>query len=222
MSHAGRPSALSDAIINWVTDLMSSPWIYLALGAIAAIDAFFPVVPSETLVITAGVFAASTGEPNVFLVIAVAALGAFVGDHISYTIGRQGGSRLRDRSKPGSKVSAAFDWAAKTLELRGGLILVIARYIPGGRTAATLTAGTTRYPLAKFSMFDAIAALSWGIYSTSIGYIGGRAFEEDPFLGLITGLGIAVGITVIVELVRHRLSKRRADAPEPEAAQELT
>lgn len=206
-----------------VTELMSSPWVYAALFAIAAIDAFFPVVPSETLVISAGVFAASQGEPSLVLVIAAAAAGAFVGDHISYTIGRFGGTRLRDRSKPGSKSRAAFDWAAATLERRGGLILVVARYIPGGRTAATLTAGTTRFPLRRFSFFDAIAALSWGIYSGFIGYLGGRAFEDDPFRGLITGLGIAIGITVIVELVRHRLRKRNENAERtPEPAEDAT
>lgn len=208
---------MTDTIIEMVTELMSSPWVYLALFAIACIDAFFPVVPSETLVITAGVFAASSGEPNIFFVILVSAAGAFVGDHISYTIGRLGGSRLRERSKPGSKIASAFDWAEKTLRVRGGLILVIARYIPGGRTAATLTAGTTKYPLQKFTFFDSIAALSWGTYSGLIGYIGGRAFEEDPLKGLITGLAIAFAITGVVEFVRWRRAKAQDDEATPES-----
>ena len=58
-------TSMSDAITDLVEGAMGSPWVYLALCAFAAIDAFFPVVPSESLVITAGVFAA-TGEPNVF------------------------------------------------------------------------------------------------------------------------------------------------------------
>ena len=56
------------------------------------------------------------------------------------------------------------------------MILVVCRYIPGARTAITLTAGAVRYELRKFSFFDAIAALSWGTYSTMVGYIGGEAF----------------------------------------------
>lgn len=214
---------MTDAIIETVTDLMSSPWIYVALFAIAAIDAFFPVVPSETLVITAGVFAASTGDPNLVLLVLAASVGAFTGDHISYLIGRVGGSRLRERAKPGSKTDSAFSWAAATLERRGGLILVIARYIPGGRTAATITAGTTRYPLRKFTGFDAIAAGSWGLYSGLIGYIGGRAFEDEPLYGLGVGLAIAFTITGIVEFVRYRRGKRAAAAevtvPDHEASQ---
>ena len=54
---------------------MDSPWIFAALFAFAALDAFFPIVPSESLVITAGVFAAS-GEPNlVGIILAGAGLG---------------------------------------------------------------------------------------------------------------------------------------------------
>ena len=54
------------AITDMVEGAMGSPWIYLALCAFAAIDGFFPLVPSESLVVSAGVFAA-TGEPNLSL-----------------------------------------------------------------------------------------------------------------------------------------------------------
>ena len=49
---------MAEAITDLVEGAMGSPWVYLALCAFAAIDAFFPVVPSESLVISAGVFAA--------------------------------------------------------------------------------------------------------------------------------------------------------------------
>lgn len=195
-------------------DVMGSPWVYAILFAIAAIDAFFPVVPSESLVITAGVFAASGGEPNLLFVILAAAAGAFVGDHISYFIGRTAGSRLRHRIAGGKKAGATFAWAEKMLIERGGLIVIVSRYIPGGRTAVTLTAGTVEYPLRKFSFFDGIAALSWGAYSGMIGYIGGHAFEDNPLYGLALGLGIALGITGLVELIRHRLAARKRKAAE--------
>jgi membrane protein DedA with SNARE-associated domain len=196
---------------------MGSPWIYLGLLAIAAIDAFFPVVPSETLVISAGVFAASNGEPNLLLIILSSAAGAFIGDHISYFIGRFGGARLLARADEGSRSRRMFDWAALTLYQRGGLILVIARYIPGGRTATTLTCGTVGYPLRKFSFFDAIAALSWGSYAALIGYVGGRAFEDDPLRGLLTGFAIAIGITVAVEVTRYVRERRARSAAVPDA-----
>ena len=193
---------MAESITELVEGAMSSPWVYLALCAFAAIDAFFPVVPSESLVISAGVFAA-TGEPNLFAVIGVAALGAFAGDHVSYFVGRTAGARLLERAKPGSKKAAALERGGRLLSDRGGTIIIVCRYIPGARTAITLSAGALDYTLRKFSFFDGIAALSWGTYSALVGYIGGAAFEEDPLKGLGLGLGLALTVTFTVELIRH-------------------
>src|SRR5215207_6403872 len=205
-SIAARPrpgeasGSMGEAITELVEGAMGSPWVYVALCAFAAIDAFFPMVPSESLVVSAGVFAA-TGEPNLFAVIGVAALGAFAGDHISYTIGRTAGGRaLR---KPGTRKAAALERGGRLLADRGGTILIVCRYIPGARTAITLSAGALRYPLRSFSFFDGIAALSWGTYSALVGYIGGAAFEEEPLKGLGVGLGLALTVALLVEVVRH-------------------
>ncbi len=193
---------MSAAILDFVHGLMGSPWVYLALFSFAAIDGFFPVVPSESLVITAGVFAAN-GEPLLPLVIVAAAAGAFAGDHIAYLGGRTAGDRLVTRLKPGSKRRLAFDRAGRVLDDRGGLIIVVCRYIPGARTAITMTAGAVRHPLRSFSFFDGIAAGSWAAYSALIGFLGGAAFENDPLKGLALGLGVALAITATVEVVRH-------------------
>jgi membrane-associated protein len=200
---------VADAIMDLAEGAMDSPWIFAALFAFAAIDAFFPIVPSESLVITAGVFAAN-GEPNLAGIILSAGAGAFVGDHISYFIGRTAGERLMRRAKPGSKKAAAWARGHKLLEERGGAILIVCRYIPGARTAITLTAGAVAYRLRSFSFFDAIAAFSWATYSALVGYIGGEAFEEEPWKGLALGLGIALSVTFAVELIRHLRRPRTA------------
>ena len=206
-------AGVSAAILDFVHGLMGSPWVYVALLSFAAIDGFFPVVPSESLVITAGVFAAN-GEPLLPLVIVAAAAGAFAGDHIAYLAGRTAGDRLVTRLKPGSKRRVAFDRASGVLADRGGLIIVVCRYIPGARTAITMTAGAVRHPLRSFSTFDGMAAGSWAAYSALIGYLGGAAFEDDPLKGLALGLGVALTITAVVEGVRHlrARSARRAVA----------
>jgi membrane-associated protein len=205
-------------IVGRADEVMSSPWIYLVLLALAAFDGVVPLVPSETAVIAAGVFAAS-GEPNVLLVVVAAALGAYTGDHVSYFLGRFARGRWRRRRaasargplgrrrtgqrRTGQRRRAAGEWARRTLHRRGGLILVVARYVPGGRTAVTLTAGGVGYPLRLFSSFDAIGAASWGLYCTLIGYLGGKAFERNPVAGLLLGFGVALSITIVVELVRR-------------------
>jgi membrane-associated protein len=205
---------MGDAILAFTHDLMASGWIYLLILAIAALDGFFPAVPSETLVITAGVFAA-LGDPNLYGVIAAAAAGAFIGDHVSWAIGRTAGGRLTRRLKPGTKRHATFGWAQRALDERGGLVLVVARYIPGGRTAVTLTMGAIGYPLRRFSGFAAVAAVSWATYCGLVGYLGGRAFEDNPLKGVLLGIGLAMAVTVLVELIRHRRrSRRRPEAEE--------
>ncbi|HEX5997421.1 MAG TPA: DedA family protein [Jiangellales bacterium] len=189
---------------------MASPWVYLALFAAALLDAFLPVVPSEELVIIAAVFAAQGGEPNLVAVITVLAIGAIVGDHISYWVGSRTGRRFVRRLRPGSRLLAAFDSAERALSVRGGLLLVVARYIPGGRTVTTLTMGAIRYPPRRFALFDAFAAATWALYATLIGYLGGTAFANDPLKGLLFGLGLAAGVTVLVEIIRR---VRRANSP---------
>jgi len=201
---------MADQITELVEHAVGSPWVYLALFAFAALDAFFPIVPSESLVISAGVFAASGGEPDLIPIILSAAAGAFVGDHISYFIGRTAGAKLMAKAQEGSKKPRAFRQAHKLIEERGGVILIVCRYIPGARTAITLTAGAVRYELRKFSFFDAIAAISWATYSTMVGYLGGEAFEEDPLKGLGLGLGIALGVSALIELIRHLRARRVA------------
>ena len=91
---------MDGTILHFVETLMGSPWVYAALFAFAALDGFFPLVPSESLVITAGVFAAS-GEPILPLVILAAAAGAFAGDHVAYLVGRTAGGRLAERRPRG-------------------------------------------------------------------------------------------------------------------------
>lgn len=170
---------MTDVILPLVEEFMSSPWIYLVLFAVAAIDGFFPLVPSETSVLTAGVFAAS-GETSLGLVILAAAVGAFAGDQVSYACGRLAGPRLDERAGRAGRRRAALERARAALASRGGVIIVVSRYFPGARTAVTLTAGAVAYRWRRFAAFGAVAAVTWGAYSALVGYVGGVAFESDP------------------------------------------
>ncbi|WP_327392677.1 DedA family protein [Streptomyces sp. NBC_01186] len=203
---------MNDAIVHAVEGFVSTPWVFVALFGIAALDGFFPVVPSETLVITLGVFAASGGEPALVPVIVVAAAGAFVGDHISYAIGRRSGARIFARLKEGSRARRAYERVGRMLVERGGLVLVVARYIPGGRTAATLTTGATGFPRRSFTRYDAVAVVSWAVYSACLGYAGGAAFEETPLYGVALGLALAFTITLAHEGVRSVRLRMRSGA----------
>jgi membrane protein DedA with SNARE-associated domain len=197
---------VTDAALQWLEQAMGSPWIYLALFALAALDAVLPVVPSETAVVTAGVFAA-TGHPDLVAVVAVAAAGAVAGDHLSYWAGRRWGAGLLGG---GLRRRAALARAGRALGTRGPTVLVVARYVPGGRTATTLVMGAVAYPLRVFSAVDALAGLSWSAYSAGIGYLGGAAFADDPLLGVAVGVGVAVGLGVAVEAASWLRGRRAA------------
>ncbi|WP_174532871.1 DedA family protein [Micromonospora chalcea] len=200
-------------VLDLLHHTVTSPWVYLLIIAVTAIDAFFPAVPGETVVITAGVFAAG-GEPNLVLVIVTAAVGALVGDHISYAIGRGGGAHRLARLPADSRRRASSEWARRAVDRRGGMILTTARYVPGGRTAVTLTMGAVRYPARMFLLYDALACTTWGIYCALLGYFGGLAFEHNPVSGLLAGVAISLAVTGLFEAARwgRRRAHRRAAA----------
>lgn len=110
----------------------------------------------------------------------------------------------------GEKARRRIEWAHEQLDERGGELIVVARFIPGRRTAVTLSAGTLGYPWRRFVVFDAAAALGWALYSALLGYYGGRTFEgaKGLVLALVTAFAVAGGI----ELARWALKRRRRRA----------
>jgi membrane protein DedA with SNARE-associated domain len=151
---------VTEVVIEAVEGAPGLPWGLVALFVAAALDAVLPLVPSESSVISAGVLAVG-GETSLPLVILAAALGAAAGDHVSYLVGRRTGGRLGGPPGAGGRRRAALRWARGALAERGGSIIVVCRFIPGARTAVTLTAGGVHHPLRSFSSFDAIAVLAW-------------------------------------------------------------
>jgi membrane-associated protein len=198
-------------VFESIVDAVSgSNWSYLVVFAIAAIDAFFPAVPSEATAIAAGVVAGAGGL-SVELTILCAAAGAIVGDNISFGIGHFLGARVERRFFSGEKAQRRLQWAQRTLDERGPYLIVIARFIPGGRTATTFTAGFVEtFPWRRFLVFDTLAGVIWGSYTVLLGYFGGRTFEEEPWKGLLLAFGIALVVTAVIEVVRHL---RRRNAP---------
>ncbi len=193
-----------------IVDAVSgSNWSYLIVFAIAMIDAFFPIVPSEATAIAAGVVA-GTGGLSVELVILAAALGAIAGDNITFGLGHFLGARVERRFFAGEKAQKRLKWAQKTLDERGGYLIVVARFIPGGRTVTAFTAGFVEtFPWRRFFVYDVLAGVIWGSYTVLLGYFGGKTFEEEPWKGLLLAFGIAIAVTGVVEVVRH-LRRRRA------------
>jgi membrane protein DedA with SNARE-associated domain len=64
-------------------------------------------------------------------------------------------------------------------------------------------------PWRKFIPFDLLAGVIWGSYAALVGYFGGKAFEEEPWKGLVLALAIAFGIAGAVEAARWYRRRRQ-------------
>jgi membrane-associated protein len=188
-----------DTFTRLVTD--ASGWAYGIILLFALLDSVLPVVPSEATVITAGVVS-STGHLQLPLVLVAAAVGAWLGDNLAYFLGRVYGDRVKARFFAGDKAAKRVAWAERQLQERGSELIIIGRFIPAGRTVVTLSAGTLAFPWRRFAIFDAIASVIWALYAGLLGYFGGKAFEDQPWKGLLLAFGLALGVTGLIELVR--------------------
>ena len=126
-------------------------------------------------------------------------------------IGRHFGDWAKRRFFSGEKARRRIRWAEKELQERGGELIVVARFIPGGRTAVTLSAGALKMPWRRFATFDAVAAIVWASYAALLGYVGGKQFQDAPWKGLIVALSLAFAVAGGVELVRWLV--RRGKVP---------
>jgi membrane protein DedA with SNARE-associated domain len=205
-----------------VMPLISSPWLYAIIFGLVAVDGFIPVAMSEAVVIGLGAISA-TGSPVLSILAGAAIAGGVAGDRISYHVGGRTIARIRN-----GKLAVARERAERTLLRQGGAAIVIGRFIPYGRTAVTLTAGSVRLPMTPFYLGSVVSNVLWAGYSIGLGRLGGVAFADSPVLA--AGFGIALGFLlaglhsaakrlwpVLVPAVL-RLRDRRV--PEPERALE--
>jgi membrane-associated protein len=197
-------------MLDQVVEAMSGAWwTYLLLLGVCFGDAVLPLLPSETMVIAAGVLAAG-GDLNLPLALAVAAAGAFLGDSCSYLLGRRLGSwasRILFRGRRGRR---SLDWAHRTLQRRGVLLIAMARFVPGGRTATTFVAGTVSYPYPRFALGAGVGAGAWAVYNGLLGFVGGVAFQRQTWKGLLLSFGIAAAVVGLIELVGWLRRRRRS------------
>jgi membrane protein DedA with SNARE-associated domain len=191
-----------DTMFETLTDVSTSPWFYLIIFSVALLDSVVPIVPSESMVIVGGV-AAGLGDLQIPLVIVIAAAGAFLGDNMSYLIGRRASAFIDRRYRRTEKGANRLDWAHSQLEERGGPLLITARFIPGGRTLLTLTCGVTHQDQRWFAKWVGVAAVIWASYASLLGFIGGKTFEDNHALAFGVAFGMALAATGLIELVRH-------------------
>ncbi|MEO3932422.1 DedA family protein [Micrococcaceae bacterium Sec7.4] len=192
------------AINDFILAAAGQPWVLFLVFACCVIDGFFPPIPSESVVVGLAAVAAGAGIPNVVLLAAAAAAGAFLGDNIAYLIGRNTGTR-RWAWMRGNRMQRAFRWAGTELRKRPASLILVARFVPIGRVAVNLTAGATHFPRPRFVGLTVLSAVLWAAYSVAIGLFFGQWFEDNHLLAVIVAVICAIGLGILVDVVISRL-----------------
>lgn len=195
-------------MFDWLTHLISgSPISYLVVALASGADVLFPPIPSETIVITASVIAAQGGL-SIWVIVPLVALGAMVGDNVTYLLGAKVGDPVARRLFRGDAGRRRLEWAERATRRHGTLLVLVGRFIPGGRTASTFAAGTLEMRWRRFFAADVAAAITWAIYASMLGYLGGETFRNSLWKPLLLSLAVATALGGLIELWR-RIQKRR-------------
>jgi membrane protein DedA with SNARE-associated domain len=182
--------------------VVASGWVYPLILAIAAVDAVFPLVPSEATLIAAAALAGA-GELRFDAVVLAGAAGAVVGDNLAYAIGRAGQGPLVGRLLTSATWGERLERAQTMLMKRAGAIIVVSRFIPGGRTATMLSAGLGGLGWRRFIVYDIVAGALWAGYAGGIGMVGGKAFADAPLHALLLAFGLAAAVLLAIESGRR-------------------
>ena len=216
--------------------MMATPvWAYLALFGFLTIDAMVPVVPVQAIMITSGALTVY-GNLSLPLVIAIGAAGMFAGDSIAFLLGRSTGqvgrgwpAALRARFAPRhdetpreqSKTHKAAARFIRGLRRPGPLVLLLCRFVPGGRMAAGFHAGRTGYPVKLFALYDAAAAICWASYGGLVGHVGGTAITQSAWRLFAIAATAALVFGTAGWVLALFGGRKKADAPEARLAYPL-
>ena len=196
-------TGLIDSLADLVTD---SPITYLIILAMAALDVIIPIIPAEATVTAAAVLAGQ-GKLNIVWVMVAAGVGAFIGDNIAYLIGRAAGRPLVEKVLRGN--TEQLDKVQEQFDKRGGIFIIIGRFVPGGRTAVAVGAGILHFNWVQFIIYDAIAAVIWAFQAAIPGFIGGSLIQDRPWLAMIFGFALSALMAGGIALFQRWWDRRK-------------
>lgn len=201
-------------LLHLVETTTHGPAVYGVVALAAALDAVFPAVPSETLLISAAVLSSRPYGPALGLLVVAGAAGAVAGDNLMYWLGRTVGERAVSRLARGQAAAQRVEWATSMIRRYGPVLVIVGRYIPGGRTAVTLASGTLAMPWERFIVADVIAGLSWAAYACLLGHLGGAIFDST-WVAILVSTGGALVLGVAVEGARRLAGRVRPRQASP-------
>lgn len=203
--------ALWGQLEAWVLALIDSAWALPTLLVTTALDGLFPPVPGETVVVSLAVAAHAGGGVPWWVVVPVAAVGAWSGDQLAYALGRAVGTD-RVRALRGPNGRRAVAWASGALARRGASVVLGARFVPVGRTAVNVTAGAVGFPRRRFMALSAVASMAWAAWTVAVGTLAARWVGDQPLLAVAVGVAVGTVVGVVVDRVVSARAARRDSA----------
>ncbi|WP_251856251.1 DedA family protein [Herbiconiux sp. L3-i23] len=222
------PSLHATALIPWLdpeTILQTAgPWAVLVVCAIIFAETGLLIgflLPGDTLLIFTGLFAHTPGlGMNVWLVALAIGVAAFLGGEVGYLIGHRVGPRIFERKESGLFSIENVKRTNAFFERFGGLAVILARFVPIIRTFAPIAAGVGHMNYKKYTLYNLIGAVIWGVGLTMLGYL----LSFIPVVGDIVReyidviLIAAVVLTIIPTLFHYFQTTRKAKKARAEQA----
>jgi membrane-associated protein len=201
-------------LIEWGGTLLVCVIVFIETGFFVG---FF--LPGDSLLVTAGVFAAS-GQLHISQLLLFVPLCAIVGDQIGYWIGRKAGQALYRREDSLVFRKRHLQRAHEFYEKYGGKTVILARFVPIVRTFCPPVAGAAQMPYGRYFAYDVAGGLLWGGGMVLGGYFLGR---QIPNISENIHYVIAVVIFLsllppIISVLRTRNSGSPKPPPIPEPA----
>src|SRR5664279_863349 len=179
---------------------------YWAVGALIFVEDFGMPVPGETILLAAAFFA-GIGHLNIFIVMIVAFVAAFVGDNIGFAIGRYGGHAIINKyGKYIFMTPARFKKLEDFFNRHGGKIIIVARFVDGLRQVNGIIAGLSKMKWTRFISYNSIGAALWVGTWALIGHFGGShigLFIRYEMFFTVTVFS-AIVIFIVWKIFKHR------------------
>jgi membrane protein DedA with SNARE-associated domain len=186
---------------------------YLVVFVGTLIDASGLPFPGRILLAAAGALAA-TGQANVVVIIALAALGAMFVDHLWYLTITRGSNwlidlycRLTRRQRNCRQEDADY------FRRYGSITIIIGRFFTVVRVVAWPMAAANGVSYARFAVLDFVGATIWASIWVLLGWIVGEHWESAAHS--VGGWAALIGAVMLVTLAAPlmlRLWRRRAAA----------
>ncbi|MBY8888757.1 VTT domain-containing protein [Streptomyces sp. PTM05] len=178
-------------------------------------------LPGDSLLFTAGMLVAGDKylHTPLWLLCALIAVAAVLGDQAGYLFGRKVGPTLF--SRPDSRLfkQENVEKAHAFFEHHGPKSILLARFVPIVRTFTPIVAGVSRMNYRTFFVFNLIGGTAWGAGVTVLGYFLGQvAFVRDHIEGIFVVIVLVSVVPIGIEYLRARRHAPAATASAPTTA----